>query len=73
MDKVWVLRVEHKHGDNIEVHRSFSGAHRSLIAYVDQNWPDSLPPENATNERIAVYFSTNDDEFYSIDQIEVED
>jgi len=78
---VFVLIVEHRHGQNVAVHKTRAEAEANLDSYVVEWWSDLGPgiggdpevpmPDNAT-DRIARYFGDHpDNEYYSIEEAEV--
>jgi hypothetical protein len=73
---VHVLTIEHKHGENVSVHRTAAGAQEKLHGYVIEWWEheisDEPMPEDA-EEAIKAYFDQVDHEFNSIVESQLED
>lgn len=73
--QVFVLRIEHRHGDDVSVHTSREGARNALASYVDDWWnevADNLdePVEFSSLDRdaaIDLYFEHQTDEYFHID------
>lgn len=77
--QVWILRIDHRHGDNSSVHRSQEGAYAALAAYVRTQWEDEMPKDeqlpSTPDEAVDAYFARMNerDEFYSVEQTELQD
>ena len=72
--KVWVITVEHRHGSDTWVRKSENGAISSLAAYVSEWWSETGQSDMPTDaaEAIEKYFALVSDEFYSLEQFEVQ-
>jgi hypothetical protein len=71
---VWVRRITHRHGCDIEVHATEGSANLSLLEYVDFNWEhemDDTPRPSDNDAAIKMYFDTVENEFFDIDSHEV--
>ncbi len=87
MDEVWLLSVHHNHGDDVTVYTSEPAARGGLFDYVVECWnevaggeyttsageprrvPQEVPADADT--AIAIYFEAHKDEWFSIDQRQV--
>ena len=74
---VWVLNIDHQHGNNISVHATEAGAVAELYEYVSDFWEQETAREDfLTNpeipmdqqEAIRAYFTLWTDEYYSIEE-----
>ncbi len=79
---VWVLTVDHRHGQDMWVHETEAGAKGSLAGYVREWWSEltgrwdareDLPAEapDDDDEAIATYFENVDDEWSTLNQAAV--
>lgn len=65
----WVLHINHKHGDNITIHRTEAGAQKRLAGYVDEWWEHettSEPKPDKPDEAVAQYFQIVEPEYYEL-------
>jgi hypothetical protein len=73
-DGLTVLRVEHRHGDDLSLHPTYAAAKADLVDYVWTWWSRELPddPEpDDDDEAIAWYFDRLEDEGYCIEPVTV--
>lgn len=78
---VYVLRIRHRHGENVYVNHTEDGANAELYAYVRENWDEGITEqygdlETLTQEQaIESYFDcldkALDPEYYEIEQVTV--
>ncbi len=78
---VFVLRISHKYGDNIEAYATEESALSSLHDYVSQEWDDGITEqygaleELSMQEAIDAYFDCCDQgldpEYYELHKLEV--
>jgi len=74
LDKVFILSILHRHGQDLYASRTYEGAHAALANYCRENWCDQcivedMPPEDS--ELIEAYFDSTPDESWDIDQLDV--
>lgn len=70
--RVCVLGITTKYGDDIYVHRTHDGAHRALVGFVDSWWEqemDGAPRPASDADAVAQYFDKNGDyeSYYIVD------
>jgi hypothetical protein len=73
-NQVWVLRIDHRHGTNVEVFGNKPRAERGLIEYVDHWWDHEMSSiERPADDQAAVdlYFTEVRDETYDLEAHEV--
>ncbi|BBY54000.1 hypothetical protein H7J07_05200 [Mycobacterium koreense] len=79
-DTVWVLKIDHRHGTDATVHKTKQGAEEALLAYVHEWWDEAatrigadIPAEPPADSSAAIdmYFATQGDEFFEIDETSV--
>lgn len=72
---VWVLRIEHRHGFNMEAFTTEELATESLYEYVKEWWAKDGPKDAAVpedrDEAIEAYFESNG-ESHDITEVEVQ-
>jgi hypothetical protein len=72
---VWILRISHRHGSDVTVHRTQDGAMDALYQYVYQWWSSEglrgRCPENR-DRAIARYFEAQADEYWDLDAGELQ-
>lgn len=74
---LWVLTIDHKHGDNTSIHLSEEDAKDELYEYVTRWWSEitgsiqrdipEVPPEDKA-EAVRLYFEGHDYEYFSISE-----
>jgi len=60
-EKVWVLHIHHKHGDDYQAYASREGANDALAEWCHEWWEDTgegEPPPINKSELIARYFDS---------------
>lgn len=75
MKQVTVLRIEHQFGENVTAHADEAAARHALFDFVKKWWTDDGPVGPIPSDRdkaIDAYFAWNQDEFYSINTVDVE-
>jgi hypothetical protein len=80
-ETVHVLAIEHRHGTDISVHRTETGARLALYDYVAENWALEIPKRKIPakpGKAIARYFEEmaggcGEGESYILESREVED
>lgn len=78
MSEIWVLIIEHRHGQNVHVSATEPRAIQTLSEYVTEWWGDAATcgagdmPENSTTA-IELYFETVADESYSLESMAVDE
>lgn len=71
---VWVLVIEHKYGFDTFAFSDYQKAENRLFDYVKMYWTDASDdecPEDA-EEAIAEYFNSDVDEWYVLEQVEID-
>lgn len=80
-DTVWVLTIDHRHGQDTWVHLTEDGARGTLVNYVCEWWseltgrnahadlPEQAPADD--QEAINTYFEWVGDEYYNIEKTTV--
>jgi hypothetical protein len=76
---VAILIHEHKHGRDVSAYGSYRAAEEALVSIVRDQWTDRADreaPDDASSlsddEAINAYFDGHEEEFYAIEEIEVE-
>jgi hypothetical protein len=76
---VAILIYEHKHGRDVSAYGSYRAAEAALVSIVRDQWTDRADreaPDDASSlsddEAINAYFDGHEEEFYAIEEIEVE-
>lgn len=76
MKIVYVLTIDHKHGQNVYVNRTEEGARKELETYVTENWESEMPADRyiqVSDNAVGEYFHETEGEFYNIECCEVGD
>lgn len=69
---VYVTTIEHRHGRNIYVNKTETGAYKEVEQYVIDNWTGELPAENYKKESaVEQYFHSVEEEFFDIEFCEL--
>jgi hypothetical protein len=70
---VWVLSISHRHGEDISVYQTDTGANAALAAYCAEWWDNECSRNGVYRTRpadidqlISQYFDGTDDENYEI-------
>jgi hypothetical protein len=73
--EVYVLEIEHRHGNDITVYHSREAAEDSLLEYVKSYWEleieDDVEKPEDDAELVDAYFEEMDNEFYNIECVAV--
>jgi hypothetical protein len=76
--QLWVLTIEHRHGQNTTLYRTEDAAKQAVAEYVDEwwnqeatRWGSEAKPDDNT-EKVDRYFERVEDEFYSINSATVQ-
>lgn len=72
--KVFVVFIYHRHGHDIYLNASESGAFDQVYTYVEENWSDlgvEEPPPSDRCDAVREYFDGNDTEYYEITELSV--
>ncbi len=76
MATVWVLVIEHRHGFNHYVNKTKEGMLEELANYAVEWWDELDIPEEmplTQQEIINTYFDDHDSEWYTYDEVVVND
>lgn len=78
MSNVYVLQIDHRHGEDVSVHESEQGARAAAANWAREYWdevaglsdvPDETPSDD--EDAISIYFDAHEREFYSITETSV--
>jgi hypothetical protein len=72
--QVWVLAIEHRHGEELTVHQTRETADEALDRWVTEWWDDEVPGRvmpTDRDERITEYFDRADGEYYGMQLVPV--
>ena len=77
--KVYAVVIEHRHGDDLLVFDSYDKCRTHVAAYAREWWEDRAGRDwradhttLSDEEVIAAYFDDNEEEFFSIQECEVQ-
>ena len=74
---LYILRIEHRHGEDMSIYRTEAGAHKALAEYCREWWDevsdDDMPPDD--DEKVIDEYFNNDccGEHWSIDSSIIHD
>ena len=82
MNRVFVVTIHHKHGEDLRVQATEEGARNAILEYVKEFWSewqdadegddDYSPIPEDREEAISEYFSlAEESEYYEIDELPV--
>lgn len=78
---IWILRIDHKHGENISAHTTEKLAEKELYTYIRDNWDDgldeqydlleNLTPKQATEHYFECHANCLDPETYILEMLPI--